>query len=106
MTSPVVPVNWNFTQLNNPPSSEGPDALISSPVEWTPETDHLIGTSLTNIDPTTNTHWTTTVGRIDDAYVANEWGTAFSQARHALMAGGAEFTPPSDRGTTGQLWPR
>ncbi len=106
MTSPVVPVNWNFTQLNTPPSSEGPDALISSPVEWTPETDHLIGTSLTNIDPTTNTHWTTTVGRIDDAYVANEWGTAFSQAGHTLMAGGAEFTPPSDRGTTGQLWPR
>ena len=106
MTSPVIPVNWNFTQLNNPPSSEGPDALISSPVEWTPETDHLIGTSLTNIDPTTNTHWTTTVGRIDDAYVANEWGTAFSQAGHTLMAGGAEFTPPSDRGTTGQLWPR
>ena len=55
MSSPPVPVNWNFTQLNNPPNSEGPDALISTAVEWTPETDHLIGTSLTNMDPTINT---------------------------------------------------
>ena len=73
--------------------------------DWTDETDHLIGTSLTNIDPTINTYWTTTIAKVDDAYVVKEWGTAFSQSAHTLT-GGAELAPPSDRGTTGQLWPR
>ena len=47
--------------------------------DWTDETDHLIGTSLTNMDPTINTYWTTTIGRVDDVYVPVDWGTAFSQ---------------------------
>ena len=74
--------------------------------DWTDETDHLIGTSLTNIDPTINTYWTTTVGRVDDVNVSVDWGTAFSQSAHTLTGGGVELAPPSDRGTTGQLWPR
>lgn len=74
--------------------------------DWTDETDHLIGTSLTNIDPTINTYWTSTIAKVDDAYVSKEWGTAFSQSAHTLTGGAVELTPPSDRGTTGQLWPR
>ena len=74
--------------------------------DWTDETDHLIGTSLTNIDPTITTYRTTTVGRVDDVNVSVDWGTAFSQSAHTLTGGGAELAPPSDRGTTGQLWPR
>ena len=74
--------------------------------DWTDETDHLIGTSLTNMDPTINTYWTTTIGRVDDVYVPVDWGTAFSQSAHTLTGGAVELTPPSDRGTTGQLWPR
>ena len=35
--------------------------------DWTDETDHLIGTSLTNIDPTINTYWTSTIAKVDDA---------------------------------------
>ena len=73
--------------------------------DWTDETDHLIGTSLTNIDPTINTYWTITVGRVDDVYVAKEWGTAFNQSAHTLTSG-AELAPPSGRGSRGQLYPR
>ena len=58
------------------------------------------------MDPTINTYWTTTVGRVDDVNVSVDWGTAFSQSAHTLTGGGAELAPPSDRGTTGQLWPR
>jgi hypothetical protein len=74
--------------------------------DWTDETDHLIGTSLTNMDPTINTYWTTTVGRVDDVYVSRDWGTAFSQSAHTLTGGGAELAPPSGRGSRGQLYPR
>ena len=74
--------------------------------DWTDETDHLIGTSLTNLDPTINTYWTTTVGRVDDVYVSRDWGTAFSQSAHTLTGGGAELAPPSGRGSRGQLYPR
>jgi hypothetical protein len=74
--------------------------------DWTDETDHLIGTSLTNIDPTINTYWTTTVGRVDDVYVPKEWATAFNQSAHTLTGGGAELAPPSGRGSRGQLYPR
>ena len=41
--------------------------------DWTYETDHLIGTSLTNMYPTINTYCTTTVGRVDDVYVSLDW---------------------------------
>ena len=74
--------------------------------DWTDETDHLIGTSVTNMDPTINTYWTTTVGRVDDVYVSRDWGTAFSQSAHTLTGGGAELAPPSGRGSRGQLYPR
>lgn len=74
--------------------------------DWTIETDHMVGTSLSNIDPTINTYWITATGRLDDVYVANDWGAAFSQSEHTLTGAGAEFVPPSGRRSRGQLYPR
>ena len=92
--------NWDLS------STATSTATPATAGDWTDETDHLIGTSLTNIDPTINTYWTSTIAKVDDVYVPKEWGTAFSQSAHTLTGGGAELAPPSDRGTTGQLWPR
>ena len=91
--------NWDLS------STATSTTTPSTSVDWNDETDHMIGTSLTNIDPTSNTYWTSVLDKIDDVYVPVDWASAFNQSSHTLT-GGAELAPPSGRGSSGQLWPR
>ena len=92
--------NWDLSSTAT--STTTPDTAGN----WSDETDFLIGTSTTSLDPTINTYWTSTIDKVDDLYVPRDWGTAFNQSLHTITGVGVEITPPSGRRSRGQLYPR
>ena len=95
---------WNLSIVNNPPWQEGPDVPATTAGYWTTETDHIVGTSLSNIDVTSNTHFTTTIAKINDTYTPISWGSAMSGT--ISLTSNTEIAPSSNRRSSGQLYPR